>query len=215
MLRAIGAALGPRGTWLRNPAPGRRAWRNGGRGRRSAVTFPAADWSSGVSRSPPWTFRSSVRHTYTFVADGAVITSDSTPRFRGTRRGGIEPGRPGRPGAWTCGDALDRRAASSCSSPSGPSDGDLDRCVRGRDRAAVGPDQDVVGPAGRPGRSGPPNWWSASRGRRLAVQVDRLDGVAGDGLAVDGDRVPGDGQAHRADREPGRRRVRLAPPGFR
>jgi SAM-dependent methyltransferase len=85
-LRAIGAALRPRGYLVfETRRPGRRAWEEWaadagpvsmdvpGRGpvqRRLEVT---------VVDLPLVSFR----YTYTFLADGAVITSDSTLRFRG------------------------------------------------------------------------------------------------------------------------------------
>ena len=99
VLRATGDALRPRGYLVfETRRPERRAWQEWaadpgpvtldipGRGpveqRRevTAVDLPLV----------------SFRYTYTFLADGTVVTSDSTPR---PRRTGVEPGRPGLPGA--------------------------------------------------------------------------------------------------------------------
>ena len=86
VLRAIGAALGPRGYLVfETRRPGRRAWEEW-----AAETGPVrrdVPGSGPVERrlevtgvDPPLV---SFRYTYTFAADGAVVTSDSTLRFRG------------------------------------------------------------------------------------------------------------------------------------
>jgi SAM-dependent methyltransferase len=84
-LRAIGAALRPRGYLVfETRRPARRAWRDW-----AADTGPVTRDIPGGSRverrgevtavNLPFV---SFRYTYTFLADGEVITSDSTLRFR-------------------------------------------------------------------------------------------------------------------------------------
>ncbi len=156
VLRAIGAALGPRGYLVfETRRPGRRAWEEW-----EAETGPVrrdVPGSGLVERRLEVTAVDlpfvSFRYTYTFLADGAVVTSDSTLRFRG--RDEVEASLAARGyRVLEVRDAPDRPGRESCSSPSGRSDGDLDRRVRGRYRAAVGPDLDVVGPpATRPVRT--------------------------------------------------------------
>ena len=156
MLGAIGAALGPRGYLVfETRRPGRRAsakW--------AAETGPVrrnVPGSGLVERRLEVTAVDlpfvSFRYTYTFLADGAVLTSDSTLRFRG--RDEVEASLAARAtGCWRCGMPRIAPAGSSCSSPSARSDRHLDRRVRGRYRAVVGPDLDVVGPpATRPVRT--------------------------------------------------------------
>jgi SAM-dependent methyltransferase len=86
VLRAIGAALRPRGYLVfETRRPGRRAWEEW-----VADTGPV---TLDVPGTGPVEQRRvvtvvdlplvSFRYTYTFLADGAVITSDSTLRFRG------------------------------------------------------------------------------------------------------------------------------------
>lgn len=84
-LHAIGAALGPRGYLVfETRRPGRRAWQEW-----AADTGPVTldiPGSGPVERRGEVTAVNlpfvSFRYTYTFLADGAVITSDSTLRFR-------------------------------------------------------------------------------------------------------------------------------------
>jgi len=91
VLRAIGAALGPAGHLVfETRAPGRRAWQEW-----AAQTDPVrrdVPGSGLVERRLEVTAADlplvSFRYTYTFLADGAVITSDSTLRFR--ERGEME-----------------------------------------------------------------------------------------------------------------------------
>ena len=91
VLRAIGAALGPDGHLVfETRAPGRRAWQEW-----AAQTDPVrrdVPGSGLVERRLEVTAVTlplvSFRCTYTFLADGAVITSDSTLRFR--ERGEVE-----------------------------------------------------------------------------------------------------------------------------
>ena len=86
VLRAIGAALGPRGYLVfETRRPGRRAWEDW-----AAETGPVrrdVPGSGPVERRLEVTGVDlpfvSFRYTYTFLADGAVVTSDSTLRFRG------------------------------------------------------------------------------------------------------------------------------------
>ena len=90
-LRAIGAALGPRGYLVfETRRPGRRAWEEW-----AAETGPVrrdVPGSGLVERRLEVTAVDlpfvSFRYTYTFLADGAVVTSDSTLRFR--RRDEVE-----------------------------------------------------------------------------------------------------------------------------
>ena len=63
----------------------------------------------------------SFRYTYTFLADGTVITSDSTLRFRG-REELEQAWPPTATGCWTCGTPPTVPAASSSSSPSAPAE---------------------------------------------------------------------------------------------
>ena len=84
-LRAIGAALGPRGYLVfETRRPGRRAWEEWG-----AEAGPVrrdVPGSGLVERRLEVTAVDlpfvSFRNTFTFLADGAVLTSDSTLRFR-------------------------------------------------------------------------------------------------------------------------------------
>ena len=86
VLQAIGAALGPRGYLVfETRRPGRRAWEEW-----AAETDPVRRDVPGtglVERRLEVTAVDlpfvSFRYTYTFLADGAVVTSDSTLRFRG------------------------------------------------------------------------------------------------------------------------------------
>ena len=86
VLRAIGAALVPRGHLVfETRRPGRRAWEEW-----AAETGPVrrdVPGSGLVERRLEVTAVDlpfvSFRYTYTFLADGAVVTSDSTLRFRG------------------------------------------------------------------------------------------------------------------------------------
>lgn len=86
LLAAIGAALGPRGYLVfETRCPGRRAWEEW-----AAETGPVrrdVPGSGLVERRLEVTAVDlplvSFRFTYTFLADGAVVTSDSTLRFRG------------------------------------------------------------------------------------------------------------------------------------
>jgi SAM-dependent methyltransferase len=86
VLRAIGAALGPRGHLVfETRRPGRRAWQEW-----AAETGPVRRDVPGpglVERRLEVTAVDlpfvSFRYTYSFLADGAVVTSDSTLRFRG------------------------------------------------------------------------------------------------------------------------------------
>ncbi|HJY96979.1 MAG TPA: hypothetical protein VJ371_18660, partial [Streptosporangiaceae bacterium] len=86
VLRAIAAALGPRGYLVfETRRPGRRAWEEW-----AAETGPVRRDVPGtglVERRLEVTAVDlplvSFRFTYTFLADGAVVTSDSTLRFRG------------------------------------------------------------------------------------------------------------------------------------
>lgn len=86
VLRAIGAALGPRGYLVfETRRPARRAWEEW-----AAETGPVRRDVPGtglverrlevIAVDLPFV---SFRYTYTFLADGAVVTSDSTLRFRG------------------------------------------------------------------------------------------------------------------------------------
>ncbi|MGI5273571.1 class I SAM-dependent methyltransferase [Nonomuraea sp. CA-218870] len=85
-LRGVRAALRPGGLLVfetRDPA--RRAWREWDRARTHAVTdVPGTgrveSWCEVLDVSGPLV---TFRHTYVFEADGAVLTSDSTLRFRG------------------------------------------------------------------------------------------------------------------------------------
>lgn len=85
VLRAIGAALGPRGYLVfETRRPGRGAWQEW-----QAETGPVrrdVPGSGLVERRLEVTAVDlplvSFRYTYTFLADGAVVTSDSTLRFR-------------------------------------------------------------------------------------------------------------------------------------
>jgi SAM-dependent methyltransferase len=85
-LRAIGAALRPRGYLaFETRRPERRAWRVWAAA--SAPVIRDIPGIGGVERRSEVTAVNlpfvSFRDTYTFRADGAVITSDSTLRFRG------------------------------------------------------------------------------------------------------------------------------------
>jgi SAM-dependent methyltransferase len=86
VLRAVGAALGPRGHLVfETRRPERRAWEE--------WAAEASPVRRDVPGSGPVERRLEViavdlplvsfRYTYTFLADGAVVTSDSTLRFRG------------------------------------------------------------------------------------------------------------------------------------
>jgi SAM-dependent methyltransferase len=125
VLRAIGAALGPDGHLVfETRAPERRAWQEW-----MAQTGPVRRDVPGcglVERRLEVTATDlplvSFRYTYTFLADGAVITSDSTLRFR--ERGEVEsslhaagyrvldvrdaPDRPGRELVFLAGAAIRR-----------------------------------------------------------------------------------------------------------
>jgi SAM-dependent methyltransferase len=86
VLRAIGAALRPRGYLVfETRRPERRAWEDWAAGT-GPVTLglpgigPVEQRRQVTAVDLPFV---SFRYTYTFLADGAVITSDSTLRFRG------------------------------------------------------------------------------------------------------------------------------------
>ena len=105
VLQAIGAALGPRGYLVfETRRPGRRAWEEwAAEPARSAVTSRAAAWSSGASRSPPWTFRSSRSATPT-PSWPTARSSRRTPRCgsaAATRWKRAWP--PGATGCWRYG----------------------------------------------------------------------------------------------------------------
>ena len=74
-LQAIGAALRPHGYLVfETRRPGRRAWKDW-----TADTGPVKQRREVTAVNLPFV---SFRYTYTFLCDGAVITSDSTLRFR-------------------------------------------------------------------------------------------------------------------------------------
>jgi hypothetical protein len=85
-LRAIRAALRPRGYLVfETRRPERRAWEDWAAGTRPAIidipgTGPVRRCMTVTSVRLPLV---SFRYAYTFLADGATITSDSTLRFRG------------------------------------------------------------------------------------------------------------------------------------
>ena len=86
VLRAVGAALGPRGHLaFETRRPERRAWEEwaaeDGPVRRDVPgSGPVERRLEVTAVDLPFV---SFRYTYTFLADGAVVTSDSTLRFRG------------------------------------------------------------------------------------------------------------------------------------